>query len=152
MRVVFAADHRGLALKEALKASLAILGHEVDDAGAFKPLPDDDYPDFAYLGATKVAADEKSLGVFLCGSGMGMDIVANKVKGIRATIVRTPDEAKYAREHDDVNVISLAADSLTAEIANEIVATFLGTSFSPLERHVRRVEKIRAIESEAFKS
>lgn len=151
MKVVLAADHRGFELKEKLKASLAAEGYSVEDAGAFALDPADDYPDFAEAGAQKVAAEEGSLGVFLCGSGMGMDVAANKVKGIRATMAHTKDEAMYARKHDDVNVITLPADALDEAAARDIATAFLSTPFSSEERHRRRVEEIQALEDKDFR-
>lgn len=145
MKVVIGADHRGFALKEALRSYLEQHGHIVEDVGASQENLLDDYPDFAYPAALAVAKGD-ALGVLLCGSGMGMDIVANKVKGIRATIAKSAQDAAYAREHDDVNVMTLAADELDEATMQAIVDTFLATPFSRAERHVRRLEKLREIE------
>lgn len=145
MKVVIGADHRGFALKEVIKAYLLQKGISVEDVGASRENPLDDYPDFAYPAALAVAKGG-ALGVLLCGSGMGMDIVANKVRGARATIVKSPEEAKYARDHDDVNIMTLAADELTEDEATAIVEVFLATPFSGEESHVRRLQKLRAIE------
>lgn len=146
MKVVVAADHRGFALKEDLRTYLAAQGHQIKDVGAFHHDPSDDYPDLAYPGALLIAKDPAALGVFVCGSGMGMDIVANKVKGVRATVVRSPEDARYARMHDDVNVATLAADDLDPDRAREVVDAFLSTAFSGEPRHARRLEKLRKIE------
>ena len=151
MNVILAADHRGFELKEKLKAALSAQGISVEDSGAYARDPDDDYPDLADAGAKKVAAEAGSFGVFVCGSGMGMDIVANKTKGIRATIVRNEEEAKYARDHDDVNVITLAADALDENAALGIVQVFLETPFSMEEKHRRRVAKLLEIENKNFR-
>lgn len=150
MKVVLAADHRGFALKEELKALLKEDGHIVEDIGAHALIPDDDYPDYAYAAARAVAAGEDMRGILLCGSGMGMDIVANKVKGIRATLAVSSEAARYAREHDDVNVITIAADGTLAAAAHAIATAFLTTEFAG-GRHARRVEKIAKIEAENFK-
>lgn len=146
MKVVLGADHRGFALKEDLKVFLTAQGHAVEDVGAHVLDKDDDYPDFAYAAALLVAQGKAERGILLCGSGMGMDIVANKVRGVRATIVRNTAEAQYARDHDDVNVITLAADSLGGDAARAAILTFIETPFSEAERHAQRLEKLRAIE------
>lgn len=151
MKIVLAADHRGFALKEGLALFLKAEGHTVEDVGAHEHTAGDDYTDFAYAGALLVASDPSLRGIFFCGSGMGMDIVANKVKGIRAVIVKSVEEAQYARTHDDVNVITFAADHTDDDEVRAIVKTFLDTPFSTEERHVRRVQKIRDIEAENFK-
>lgn len=149
MKVVFAADHGGFNLKEALKAYLETQGHEVHDAGALALDPADDYPDFMYPAAQKIAADLSARGIFLCRSGAGAAIVANKVSGVRAVVARSVEEAKHAREHNDANVVALSSDSLTAEEARDIVSTFLSTSFSGEERHLRRLKKVLKIEENA---
>jgi len=146
MKIALGADHRGFALKEELKLFLEARGHAVEDVGSHTLDMDDDYPDFAYAAACLVGEGKAERGILLCGSGMGMDMVANKVRGVRATIVRNTQEARYARDHDDVNVITLAADSVGADTAREIIETFLTTAFSKEERHMRRVEKLRIIE------
>ncbi len=150
MKVILAADHRGFALKEELKTLLKEDGHIVEDVGAHTLVPDDDYPNYAYAAARAVALGEEVRGILLCGSGMGMDIVANKVKGIRATLVVNPEAARYAREHDDVNIVTIAADEAVAASVHEIVTAFLSTDFAG-GRHARRLEEIAQIEAENFK-
>lgn len=152
MKVFLGADHRGFELKEKLKEWLEDHGHAVEDLGAHALVPDDDYPDFAFAVAEKVtenAAEHR--GILFCGSGAGMDIAANKIKGIRATVIWSKESAEQARSHDDVNVISIAADWTPPEQAGEIVRMFLETPFSGEERHTRRLEKIREIEERNFK-
>lgn len=151
MRVVLAADHRGYNLKEALKAHLKTQGYDVEDVGAHASDPADDYPDFALAGARKIAADPEARGIFFCGSGMGMDIVANKVKGVRATVVYSKESAVHARERDDANVMTIAADVFSAEDTRDIVSLFLSTPFGGAERDIRRQKKIWQIEEEHFK-
>lgn len=146
MKIALGADHRGFALKEDIKSFLEAQGHILEDVGAYIYDKDDDYPDFAYAVARLVADGKVERGILLCGSGMGMDIVANKARGVRATIVRNVEEAWYARDHDDVNVITLAADRLDTDMTQAITAAFLETSFSGKERHVRRLEKLAEIE------
>jgi ribose 5-phosphate isomerase B len=147
MKIALGADHRGFAEKENLKALLEAQGHIINDVGAHALDMNDDYPDFAYAAAMLVGEKQAERGILLCGSGMGMDIVANKVRGVRATIIRNTDEAKYARDHDDINVITLAADALDASTMSSIVDVFLTTPFSQEERHARRIEKLRMIEN-----
>jgi len=152
MKVILAADHRGFKLKEELKDFLTQEGYTVEDMGAFSEDSSDDFPDFAFPGAKNVAENPaENRGIFLCGSGMGMDVVANKVKGVRATVAYSLESTKHAREHDDVNVITLAADVLSFEEAKDISVAFLTTKLSTEERHHRRLEKIATIEEENFK-
>ena len=147
MKIFLGADHRGFELKEKLKEWLKDHSYAVEDLGARELVPDDDYPDYAVAVARKVAEDpENNRGILLCGSGVGMDIAANKVKGIRATVTWNEQSAEHARTHDDVNVISLPADWTSPQDAAEIVRTFLETKFSGEERHARRLQKIEEIE------
>ena len=136
MKIYIGADHRGFELKKELKKFLIEKGYEVEDAGAFKYDKDDDYPDFAEAVAEKVSKDDSARGILLCGSGTGMDAAANKVRGVRATLAFSKEITRAARNDDDVNVISLPADFLKSEEAEEIVA---GTA-----KHVRNLlEKFR---------
>ena len=152
MKIYIGADHRGFELKEELKKFLIEKGYEVEDVGAFKYDKDDDYPDFARQVAERVAGDpEHSRGVLLCGSGTGMDAAANKVRGVRATIAFSKEITRAARNDDDINVISLPADFLKSEEAEEIAEIFLKTPFEAVERRVRRLQKIAEIEKKNFK-
>jgi ribose 5-phosphate isomerase B len=148
MKVMLAADHGGFHLKEALKAHLLTQGYEVDDCGAQAMDPADDYPDFMYPAAKKVATDMDARGVFLCRSGAGAAIVANKVRDVRAVVARTVEDATHARQHNDANVVALSSDHLSAEQARDIVTAFISTSFSGEDRHMRRLKKVMKIESE----
>lgn len=150
MNVFLGADHRGFEIKEKLVDFLRVQGFTVEDKGAFEKNPDDDYPDFAYAVAQEVARDSDARGILLCGSGTGMDVVANKVKGIRATVGYSQESTRHARTNDDVNVITLAADSISTEEAQGIARIFLSTPFSDAPRHARRLEKIRRIEEQNF--
>lgn len=144
-------DHRGLQLKEELKKFLAEQGFEAEDLGAFEYNKDDDYPDFAATVASKVAENlSVHKGILLCGSGHGVDIVANKFKGIRAALCFNPQVAAQSREHEDANVLVLASDWLESAEAKDIVTVWLGKSFSGEERHIRRINKIREIEERNF--
>ena len=152
MKVFLGADHRGFELKEKLKEWLTANGYEVHDLGADRLEPDDDYPDFAVAVAERVAADPLNRrGVLLCGSGGGMDVAANKVRGIRASVAWSVDAAAHARSRDNVNVVSIAADWTPPETAKEVVRVFLETAFGGAERDVRRLGKIQAIEEKNFK-
>src|SRR3989344_5806100 len=144
MKVYLAADHGGFNLKEALKAYLQTQGYEVLDEGAHQLEPTDDYPDFMYPAAQKVAADLDSRGIFFCRSGAGAAIVANKGKGVRAVVARSTEDATHAREHNDANVIALSSDSLMAEQARDIIATFLATSFSGEDRSEENTSEIQS--------
>ena len=141
------ADHRGFALKEEIVQWLKEKGHDVVDCGAFELNKDDDYPDFSADVAKRVAQDGNSKGIVICGSGAGVTITANKIGGIRCANACNGDEVIHARAHDDLNVLALSADYLTKEQAEELIEAFLSTSFDPQERFVRRLNKIREIES-----
>lgn len=151
MKIVLAADHRGKGLKDELKEYLQTAGHEIEDAGAHTDDPEDDYPDFGYPAAQMVAAAPGSRGILICGSGMGMDIVANKVKGIRATVAYSKDSAVHAASRDGVNVITLASDVVDLGEAKEIVDAFLSTPLVREEKYIRRIQKIATIEEQHFK-
>ena len=146
MKVHLAADHGGFELKEKIKGWLGEWGHEATDHGAFRLDQADDYPDFVMPAAKAVAKDQKSLGVVLGRSGNGEAIVANKVKGVRAAVGVNVEMARKAREHNDANVLALGGDYVSEAEAKEIVRTFLETPFSSDERHVRRIEKVMALE------
>lgn len=144
--IYLGADHRGYKLKEKLKDYLSALEYEYEDMGAFKHDEDDDYPDFAKPVAEKVAEDpENNRGILLCGSGIGMDIVANRYKGVRCALVSTVDLAEHARRNDSCNALSLPADILEEKKMKKMVKTFLETEFSGEERHARRLKKIEEI-------
>lgn len=147
--IYFGADHRGYNLKEILKVYLKELGFDFIDLGALELVIDDDYPDYAVLVAKKVSEDPKNnRGILLCGSGVGVDIVANKFKGVRSALIFNPEQARMSRNDDNTNVLSFSADFTDKNVAKEIVKVWLETPFSRLERHARRVEKINKIEKE----
>lgn len=147
MTVYLAADHRGFELKNALRGWLESEGHKVVDVGAKEYNEGDDFPDFGIPLAEKVAGDSGSLGVAICGSGVGMAVVAGKIKGIRAVVANDPKLAAAGRRDDDVNVIALGSKYLDAEKAREVVKTALETSFSGAERQQRRIDKIARYEN-----
>jgi ribose 5-phosphate isomerase B len=147
MEVVLGADHRGFSLKEKIKEALRAEGYDVRDIGAETLDSSDDYPRYALRVAKEVAkAPQLRRGVVLCGSGVGVDIVANKVKGIRSALAFRREQARAARKDDDTNVIALPADYLSEDEAIAIVKDWLETPFSGEERHRRRIAEISAIE------
>lgn len=150
--IYLAADHRGFKLKEELKKYLLEQGFETEDIGAFAYDKDDDYVDFARDASEKIA-ENPSLhkGIFMCGSGHGMDMVANKFKGVRAALVFNREVAVQSREHEDANVLVLASDWLEDVETKDLITIWLGKSFSGEERHVRRLKKITELEKESFK-
>ncbi|MDO8500008.1 MAG: RpiB/LacA/LacB family sugar-phosphate isomerase [bacterium] len=149
--IYLAADHRGFKLKEELKKFIIESGFEVKDAGAFKYNKDDDYVDFAKDASERLSgANADDRGIFICGSGHGMAIVADKFKGLRAAVVFNKDVAGQSRAHDNANVLALAADWLSSDEAKEIVLVWLKTPFLGEERHVRRIGKIKEIEEKNF--
>lgn len=148
MVIYFGADHRGFKLKEYLKDFLRTKGYEVVDAGNEIYDEADDYPDFAATVARRVSLDyENSRGVLLCGSGAGVNIVANKFRRVRAVLAASPDQAYDSRNDDDSNILSLAADYLEPEEASKILSVWLTTPFSNEKRFRDRLQKISQIES-----
>ena len=148
MLIYIGADHRGFELKESLKNFLEKKGYEVIDVGNAKFDENDDYPDFAKLVGDAVSKDPMARrGVLICGSGVGVDIVANKFKRVRSSLVFNPDQAFLARNDDDANVLSLPGVFLNEEEAEKILGTWLATGFSGQESHRRRIEKIGGIEN-----
>lgn len=148
MLIYIGADHRGFNLKERLKEFLHNEGYEVVDSGNKRYEEGDDYPDFASAVAREVSKDPgERRGVLICGSGVGVDVVANKFAGIRSALVTSTDQAYSARHDDDVNILSLAADFMIEEDdAQKIVKVFLVTPFSGKERYKRRISKITELE------
>ena len=144
MRIAIGSDHRGFALKEALKELLAELGHEWVDLGC-QGEEAVDYPDIARPVAEAVAAGEYERGILICGSGVGMSIAANKVKGVRAALCHDTFAGRLTRRHNDANVLCLGGWCIGRGVAEDIVRVFLSEDFEG-GRHARRVEKIRAME------
>ena len=149
VRIAIGADHGGFDLKYELAAHLKTSGHDVVDLGAHVYDASDDYPDFARLVAEMVAKGETDRGVLVCGSGVGASIAANKVIGVRAALCHDTYSARQGVEHDDMNVLCLGARVVGVELARELAAAFVGARFSGEERHVRRLNKVLAIEREA---
>ncbi len=149
MIVYIGADHNGFAFKKELIPFIRDKGYEVIDMGNAEEDPDDDYPKFARAVAEKVSADyERARGVLVCGSGVGMDIVANKTYWVRSALVMNPDQAFDSRHDDDANVLVLPAHYIRLEDAKKIVSTWLETPFSGEPRHERRLQEIYHLEGE----
>jgi ribose 5-phosphate isomerase B len=149
VRIAFAADHAGAALKDELRGRLATAGldHEFIDLGGDGSDPEDDYPDFAELIGRAVASGEADRGILICGSGVGASVAANKVRGIRAAVCHDTYSAHQGVEHDDMNVLTLGARVIGSELAYECSLAFLAAAFSGEPRHRRRLAKILAIEA-----
>jgi len=151
MRVAFAADHAGAALKDDLlrRLSAADPDREWIDLGGDGSDPDDDYPDFARRLAKAVVDGEADRGILICGSGVGASVAANKVRGIRSAVCHDTYSAHQGVEHDDMNVLTLGARVIGAEPAYECAVAFVTATFSGEPRHRRRLNKVLAIEADA---
>jgi len=144
MKIVFAADHRGLTLKDYLAAIAREQGHDVVDVGTCTG-GSVDYVDFGRTAAEMVARGDADRGVLVCATGIGMSILANKVPGVRAALCGTTYAARMTRLHNDANVLALAGDLTAPRYAGEILETWLATAFEG-GRHERRLAKIKEIE------
>jgi ribose 5-phosphate isomerase B len=145
MRLALSADHAGYPLKQELAAKLAQQGHSVLDLGTHSTAPCD-YPDAAEAVAQALHSSQADRGIIVCGSGAGVSIAANKFPGIRAAVCHDTYTAHQAVEHDDMNVLCIGARVIGAALALEICTAFINAAFSGEDRHLRRLEKILAIE------
>jgi ribose 5-phosphate isomerase B len=145
MRVMLASDHAGLRLKEKVKKYLARKKIEYEDLGT-KSFKSVDYPDYALKVAEKVAKNKNTRGILICGTGTGMTIAANKVKGIRAVAAYDAYSAKMSRIDNDTNVLGLRGRFFPFEKMKKIITVWLDTPFSGEKRHKRRINKIRDYE------
>lgn len=148
MRVGLATDHGGFGLKQELLAQLRAAGHDIVDFGAPSLIPDDDYPDFVIPLALAVAAGDVDRGVAICGSGVGASVCANKVKGVRACLIQDHFSAHQGVEDDHMNVLCIGGRTVGPAVAWDLVQTFLAAEFSEDERHLRRLGKVSALETE----
>lgn len=146
MKVAIGADHGGYPLKEEIKQLLDSMQIEYQDFGCDSE-ESVDYPDFALPVAQKVAAGEFDRGILVCGTGVGMSIAANKIKGVRCALIHDLFSAKATREHNDSNVLAMGARVIGPGLAQEIVKVWLGTEFLG-GRHARRIEKVTQIEAD----
>lgn len=147
MKIYLGADHRGFALKEKLREWLKSQNIEIVDCGALALVSDDDFVDVARVVAEKVATDTSSRGIVLCGSGTGVCITANKKFGIRAAVGWSTEQVAASRSDDDINILALGADYISEKEAQDLVQAFLHTEFIPEERFVRRIAKIKDLET-----
>lgn len=150
MKIAMCCDHGGLALKNAVKKYLSENGHEVCDFGTDNECSCD-YPDFALGAAEAVAGGACERGIFICTSGIGVSIVANKVPGIRCALCSEPYSARMTREHNNANALAMGGGYVGVNLALEIVRVFLETPFSEGENHKRRIAKIAEVEKKYCK-
>jgi len=146
-RIAIGCDHRGFALKQLIMPFLQNAGHSYQDFGCHSTDPVD-YPDIAQKVGEAVASGNFDQGILICNTGIGISIAANKIKGVRAALCCDVFAAQRARQHNDANVLCLRGEDIDTESALEIVRTFLATDFEG-GRHVRRLNKIRALEGDS---
>ncbi len=146
MKVVIGSDHAGFQLKNAMGDLLRSMGNEVLDIGAFNENPSD-YPDFAEAVDLAVLDGKAERGVLICGSGVGASVAANKLPGIRAGICHDTYSAHQGVEHDNMNVLVLGSRVVGIALAQDLVRAFMGAKFTNEERHVRRLGKVKALET-----
>lgn len=147
MRVGIATDHGGFCLKEELLAQLRAAGHDVVDFGAHALDPGDDYPDFVLPLAHAVAEGTVDRGLAICGSGVGASVCANKVRGVRASLIHDHFSARQGVEDDHMNILCMGGRTVGPAVAWDLVQTFLSAEFSRAERHLRRLGKVAAQEA-----
>jgi ribose 5-phosphate isomerase B len=145
MKIAIGADHAGYRLKDELKVLIEQWGHQVEDLGC--TCGDSvDYPDYAVEVCGRVVSGAADRGILICGTGIGMSIAANKVKGIRCALVHDLFSAKATREHNDTNVLAMGERVIGPGVAQEIVKVWLETEFSQGPRHVNRINKVKNLE------
>jgi ribose 5-phosphate isomerase B len=149
MRLGIATDHGGFSLKEDLLARLRAAGHEIADYGAHELNTGDDYPDFVTPLARDVAAGKVERGIAVCGSGVGASVCANKIPGVRAALITEHFSARQGVEDDHMNIICMGGRITGPFAAWDILEAFLAAEFSQEPRHLRRLGKVAALESEA---
>jgi ribose 5-phosphate isomerase B len=146
MRVAVAFDHRGVKLRERVLEEIVRAGHEPVDLGTDAAEPRIDYPDKAREVGEAIRDGVAERGILVCGSGVGASVAASKLAGIRAAICHDTYSAHQGVEHDDMNVLCVGSEVIGAELAGELIRTFLGAKFDGGERYVRRLEKIEEFE------
>jgi ribose 5-phosphate isomerase B len=147
MKIAFGCDHGGWPLRDTILQTLREGRHDVLDVGPESP-ESSDYPDSAQAVAQAVAAGEAELGILACGTGIGMAVAANKVRGAYAANVSDTYSARMAREHNGANILTLGGRTIGPEVAREVLQAFVSAVVSPMIRHQRRRDKIAAIERE----
>ena len=145
MKLGIASDHRGYNLKEQIKN---VSNYEITDYGT-NSTESCDYPDYAYKLSQGVLNNEVDFGIAICGSGIGISIACNKVKGIRCAKVSTPEEAMYTRNDNDSNIVAFS-EQTDLQTALQIIDKFINTPFSNEEKHLRRINKIKEIEEGTY--
>lgn len=145
MRIAIGADHAGLELKEKIKTFLQTKNIEVVDVGPFEDTSVD-YPDFAKSVGRHVVEDENTLGILICGSGIGMSMAANKIKGIRAGLVTSVEMAEMTKRHNNANVLCLSGRMVDHDLNVQMVEAWLEAKFEG-DRHQRRIDKVHALEN-----
>jgi len=148
MHIGIATDHGGYSLKEEMVAKLSEAGHSIEDFGAHALNKDDDYPDFVVPLARAVVAGKVARGIAICGSGVGASVCANKVKGVRACLIHDHFSAVQGVEDDHMNILCMGGRTVGPEVAWDLVKSFLEAEFSHAPRHLRRLGKVEALESE----
>jgi RpiB/LacA/LacB family sugar-phosphate isomerase len=146
MKIVIGSDHAGFQLKVAMGDLLRSLNQEVLDVGAFNENPSD-YPDFAEAVGRAILERKAERGVLICGSGVGASVAANKLTGIRAAVCHDSYSAHQGVEHDDMNILVLGSRIVGVKLAEDLVKAYLGAKFTNEDRHVRRLAKVKALES-----
>jgi len=147
MKIAIGADHGGFEHKEVIFRHLVKLGFEVSDFGTFDN-ESVDYNDFAIKVAEAVGSKEYDRGILICGTGIGMSIMANKVKGVRAALVHDLFTAEATRQHNNTNILAMGGRIISVELALQIVDIWINTNFSNEERHIRRINKINNYKGE----
>ncbi|MEI6477836.1 MAG: RpiB/LacA/LacB family sugar-phosphate isomerase [bacterium] len=150
--VYLGSDHGGFAQKARLLEALQADGCEVVDCGGYTPDAGDDYPDFAAKVGEEVSRNSEARGILLCRSGEGMEMAANKIKGIRAALAWNTKVAEETRKDNDANVLVMPSDFVSEEETLAMARVFLATEFSNEERHVRRLQKLHALEGGSYES
>jgi ribose 5-phosphate isomerase B len=145
MKIAIGSDHAGFSYKQLLAEELSAKGHDIDDVGTFGP-ESVDYPDYALAVAEKVSAGTVERGILICGSAVGVCVVANKVPSVRAGICHDTYSARQCVEHDDVNVLCLGERVIGIELARAVVDSFLAAEFTGEPRHQRRLDKLNSVE------
>lgn len=148
-KIIIGSDHAGFSLKESFKSCLADINLAITDIGAYSDKPVD-YPDFGSQAAQRVASGEFERGILVCGSGVGMTIVANKYPNVRAVLCLDEETARLSRQHNDANILVLAGRRTDLSRAKIIIGTWLKTAFAG-ERHQKRLDKIREIERKLYR-
>jgi ribose 5-phosphate isomerase B len=146
MKIVIGSDHAGFQLKVAMGDLLRSMNQEVLDVGAFNENPSD-YPDFAEAVGRAILDRKAERGVLICGSGVGASVAANKLTGIRAAVCHDTYSAHQGVEHDDMNVLVLGSRIIGVKLAEDLVKAYLAAKFTNEDRHVRRLAKVKALES-----